>query len=170
VIIRLAAASSAVVLFGVSFVTTPILVVGVPGMIGLFLAAAGIATLWRWPITAAAGVFATDYALALWVAKSPVRVVGAAVFGLALLLLLQSVELARCARHATVDAGVMRSQIVGWTGFVVVTLGTTMLIMVLARGVAEAIPFTAAPLMAAAGALGVVLALALALTRVARRG
>jgi hypothetical protein len=41
--------------------------------------------------------------------------------------------------------------------------------MVLARGVAEAIPFTAAPLMAAAGALGVVLALALALTRVARR-
>jgi hypothetical protein len=63
----------------------------------------------------------------------------------------------------------MRSQVVGWTGFAMVTLGTTMLLMVLARGVAEAIPFTAAPLMAAAGALGVVLALALALTRVARR-
>jgi hypothetical protein len=169
VIIRLAAASSAVALFAVSLVTAPIPVVAGLGMIGVLLAAAGIATLWRWPITAAAGVFATDYALALWVAKSPVGIVSAVGFGLALLLLLQSVELARCARRATVDAGVMRSQLVGWTGFAVMTLGTTMLLMVLARGVAEAIPFAAAPLIAAAGALSVVLALALALTRVARR-
>jgi hypothetical protein len=170
VIIRLAAGTSAVVLFVVSLVTAPIPVVAVPGMIGLLLAAAGIATLWRWPITAAAGVFATDYALALWVARSPVGIVSAIGFGLALCLLLHSVELARCAHRATVDAGVMRSQLVGWTGFAVVTLGTTMLLVVLARGVAEAIPFAAAPLMAAAGALGVVLALALALTQVARRG
>ena len=102
--------------------------------------------------------------LALWVGGPSVGVVEAAGFGLALLVLLQSLELARCARHATVDAGVVRSLIVGWTGFAAATMAIAMLIMALARGVAAAIPFAAAPLVAAACALGVVLALAVALS------
>jgi hypothetical protein len=166
--IRVAAASSAVVLFVVPYFTTPIPVVTVAGLIGLLLAAMGLATLWRWPVTAAACVFVTDYALALWVAGPSVSIVRAAGFGLALLLLLQSMELARCARHAVVDGGVARSQIVVWTAFGAATVGTAMLVMVLARAIAEAVPFTAAPLVAAAGALGVVLALAAALRRVAQ--
>src|SRR5438477_12455 len=63
------------------------------------------------------------------------------------------------------DAGVVRSQIVGWVGFGAAILGMAMLIMALARGLAAAVPFAAAPLLAAAAALGVVLALATALTR-----
>jgi hypothetical protein len=140
-------------------------VVAVPGVIGLLLAALGIATWWRWPTTVAGCVFVTDYALALVLASASMSVAGAAGFGLALLLLLQSMEIARCTRHATVDAGVMRSQLVGWAGFAAATLGAAGLMMALARGVAAAVPFTAAPFVAAAAALGVVLALAAALTR-----
>jgi hypothetical protein len=162
---RPAAASFAAVLFVVTCLTAPIQMVAVPGVIGLLLATLSIVTLWRWPVTAAACVFVSDYALALWVTGPTVSVVGAASFGLALLFLLQSVELARCARHAAVDAGVVRSQIVGWMAFGAAILGTAVVIVALARDLAAAVPFTAAPLLAAAGALGVVLALATVLTR-----
>ena len=162
---RLAAAAFAGVLFVVPYLTAPIQLVAVPGVIGLLLATLSIVTLWRWPITAAACVFVSDYALALWVIEPPVSVIGAASFGLALLLLLRWVELARCARHAAVDAGVVRSQIIGSMALGASILGMAMLIMALARGLAAAVPLTAAPLLAAAGALGVVLALATVLTR-----
>jgi hypothetical protein len=168
--IRLAATTFAVVLFVVPLVTAPIPAVAVIGSLGLLLATVGIVALWRWPVTAAACVFLTDYAAALWIAGASVSVVSAAGFGLALLLLLQSVELARCTRHATVDPGVVRSQIVAWTGFAAGTLGTAMLVMTLAGAVAAAIPFTAAPFVAAAAAVGVALAGAAALTRAVRRG
>ena len=163
--IRLAATAFAIVLFVVPLVTAPIPPVAVISALGLLLAAVGIIALRRWPVTAAACVFLTNYAAALWIAGASVSVVSAAGFGLALLLLLEAVELARCTRHATVDSGVVRSQVVAWTGFAAGTLGTAMLVMALAVAVAAAVPFTAAPLVAAAGAVGVALALTLALTR-----
>lgn len=166
--IRLPAVAFAVVLFVVPLLTAPIRAVAVTGLIGLVLASVGIAALWRWPVTAAACVFLTDYAAALWVAGASVSVVGAAGFGLSLLFLFQSVELARCVRHAAVDAGVVRSQIVRWTGFGTATLAATMLVMALAGPVAASVPFAAAPFVAAAGALGVVLALAAAVRNTTR--
>jgi hypothetical protein len=166
--IRLPAVAFAVVLFVVPLLTAPIPAVAVPGLIGLLLAAVGIAALWRWPITAAACVFLIDYAAALWVAGASVSVIGAAGFGLSLLFLFQSMEMARCVRHATVNAGVVRSQIVSWTGFGAATLAATMLVMALAGPVAASVPFAAAPLVAAVGALGVVLALAAAVTGTTR--
>jgi len=162
--IRVAATAAALILFVLPQFTAPIPVVVGAGVIGLILAATGMATLWRWPVTAAACIFVTDYALTLWVAGPSVGVVEAAGFGLALFVLLQSLEVARCARHATVDAGVVRSLLVGWTGFAVATLAIAMLIMALAHGLAAAIPFAVAPLVAAACALGVMLALAVALS------
>jgi hypothetical protein len=163
--IRLPIAAAAAVLFVVPLLAAAIPPVVVTGLIAVLLATLGIATLWRWPMTAAACVFLTDYATALWVAGAPVSVVGAVGFGLVLLLLLQSAELARCTRHAVVDAGVVRSQVIGWMAFAAATLGAAALVMGLADAAATAVPFTAAPVLAAAGALGVVLSLVLALTR-----
>jgi hypothetical protein len=111
-----------------------------------------------------------DYAAALWAAGASVSVVGATGFGLALLFLLQSADLARAARNALVDTRVVRSQLIGWALFGATTLGSAVAVIVLARGMAGAIPFTMAPLLAAASALGVILALASALTRAAGRG
>ena len=166
--IRLPAAAFAGVLFVMPLLTTAIPAVAVTALIGLVLAAVGIATLWRWPVTAAACVFLIDYAAALWVAGASVSVVGAAGFGLSILFLLQSMALARAMRHATVDAAVVRSQIVGGMSFGMATLGTTMLVLALARAFATSIPSAAAPLVAAAGALGVVLAVAAAVTGTTR--
>jgi hypothetical protein len=146
----------------------PIHVVVAPGVVATLLAALGIVTLWRWPVTAAACLFVTDYALALTIARPGVSLASATCFGLALLGLLQSLEVARCARRAAVHRDVARSQILGWVAFVAVTAAIVTAAMVLARGVAPALPFAAAPLLAAAGALGVVVALAFALRPSAR--
>lgn len=167
---RVAPAIAAVILFAVPYQATPTAVVAGAGTLALLLAALGIVTLWRWPVTAAACTFLTAYALALWLAGPALRILGAVAFGLALLLLLQSLEVARCARRAVVDAGVVRSQLVAWTGLAATLLGTTVVVIVLARGMAGAIPFTVAPVIAAAGGLGVLLVLAAALTRIASRG
>jgi hypothetical protein len=167
-LVRLHAAAFAVALFAVPLVTAPVRAIAVIGLIGLLLAAVGIATRWRWPITAAAAVFLTGYAAALWVADGPVGIGGAAGFGLALLFLFQSVELARCVRHAAVGPGVVRSQIVRWIGFGAVTLAATMLLGGLGGAVAASVPAGAAPFLAAAGALGVVLALVVAMTHAPR--
>jgi hypothetical protein len=161
--IRLAAVVSAVVLLIVPVRTMPVHVVIVPASAGLLLAAFGIVMLWRWAVTVAACVFLTDYALALSLAGAPVGLVPAAGFGFALLGLLHSLELARCARRASVHAGVARSQLAGWIVFLAATAAAVTLAMIAAIGVAPALPFPAAPILAAAGALGVVLALAAAL-------
>ena len=167
--IQVAAATAAVALFLLALRTAPLPVIAVPGGFALVLATAGIVVGWRWPLTAAACIFVLDYAAALWLAGASVSVVGATGFGLALLFLLQSADLARAARNAQVDGRVVRSQLIGWAVFGATALGSAVVVIVLARGMAGAIPFTAAPLLAAASALGVVLALASALTRAGRR-
>ena len=163
--IRLPAALFAAVLFVVPVLTAAVPAVTVLGLIGLLLAAVGIATLWRWPVTAAACLFLTDYTAALWLADASVSVAGSAGFGLSLLLLLQSVELARCMRHATVDAGVARSLVTRWFGFGAAMLVATLLAMPLAFAFAALVPYAAAPFVAAAGGLGAVLALVAPLLR-----
>ena len=166
--IRLAVAVSAIVLLVVPWRAMPIHVVVAPGLVALLLAGLGIVTLWRWPITAAACLFVADYALALTIAGPAVSLTPAACFGLALLGLLHSAELARSARRAAVHRDLARSQILGWVVFGAATAAIVTIAMVFARGVAPALPFAAAPILAAAGALGVVLALAFALRPSAR--
>ena len=161
--IRLAAVVAAIVLLVVPLRVMPIHVVIGPGVVALVLALLGIVTLWRWPVTAAACLFVADYAFALAIAGPAVSLWPAAGFGLALLGLLHSVELARCTQRAAVHRDVARSQSLGWLAFTAGTGAVTTLAMVVARGLAPTLPFTAAPLLAAAGALGLVLALAAAL-------
>lgn len=163
--IRLAAVACAAVLFALPLLTAATPVVVTIGLTGSLLAAVGIAALWPRPVTAAACLFLTAYAAALWVAGAPVSVVRAAGFGLALLVLLQSVELGRRMRRATVGAGVVRSQIAGWVRFGAATLAGTMLAMALTGAAAASVPFALAPVVAAAGALGVVVALSTVVKR-----
>jgi len=170
VVIRLPAMVLAGILFAIPVLTAPMRVVTAIGVIGLLLAAVGVAGFWRWPLAAAACVFLTDYAVALWVTGAPFGVVGAVGFGLALLFLFQSAERGRCARRATLQAGVVRVQIVQWIGFTVIVLPAAVLTAVLADVVGPAVPFTIAPFLAAAGALGVALVLVAAISAAMRRG
>lgn len=161
---RVPAAVFAIVLFAVPWVTAPIRPVAAAGALGLLLAAVGIGGIWRWPVTAAACVFLITYTGALWVARTPVSSGSAVAFGLALLLLIESVELARARRRASIDARVIRSQLTAWSGFAVATLAATLLGLSLAGSLAASIPFAAAPFIAGAAALGIVLALAAIIT------
>jgi hypothetical protein len=166
--IRLPAAVFALVLFAIPCAIAPLKpVVGI-GVVGLALAAGGIGGLWRGPVIAAACVFSTEYAAALSLARAPLGVGTAIAFGLALVLLLASIALARGLRRATVSARVIRSQIAAWLGFITATLGATLLGLSLAGGLAASIPFGAAPFVAGLAALGVVLALAIIVKRPAR--
>ena len=162
---RLLAAGFAVALFVVPLLTTPAPAVAAIGSAGLLLAAVAIAAPWRWPATAAACVFLADYAAALWVASGPVNVVGAAGFGLALLLLLEAVDLARRVRGATVDAAVVLSELGRWIGLGVGALAAAGLTMLLASSLATTLPPVVSPLLAAAGALGAIVILAVVIVR-----
>ena len=152
--IRAVAAALALVLFVIPWTIAPGKPIAVAGVAGLALAAVC--------------AFLIEYAGALWLARAPLHIGGAMAFGLALLLLLASIELGRGCRRATVDARVLRSQLAGWLGFTTATLGTTLLGLTLAGGLAASIPSAAAPFLAGLGALGVVLALAAIVKRPAR--
>ena len=167
--IRVPAAVFALVLFAIPCVVAPMKPVAVVGGLGLVLAGAGIGGLWRWPVIAATCVFLIEYAVALSVARALPRVGGAVAFGLALLLLLESIELGRGLRRATVDARVIRSQVIAWLGFTTATLAATLLGLTLAGDLAASIPFAAAPFLAGLAAVGVVFALAAILKNPARR-
>ena len=166
--IRVLAAAFALVLFVIPWMIAPAKPVVVAGVAGLALAAVGIGGLWRWPLLAAACAFLIEYAGALSLTRAPLRIGGAVAFGLALLLMLASIELGRGCRRAMVDARVLRSQLAGWLGFTTATLGATLLGLSLAGGLAASIPSAAAPFLAGLGALGVVLALAAIVKRPAR--
>jgi hypothetical protein len=159
-IVRLAAAGCALAAFVVPLLVAHPRALVVTGLLGLLLAATGLATLWRWLVTAAACVWLVDYAAALWLAGGAPRVVGPTLFGLSLLGLLQSVELARATRRATIDATVVRSQTLGGAGFGAGIVAAVVLLAALSGGLAATIPLTAAPFLAAAGALGVLVTVA----------
>jgi hypothetical protein len=158
--IRLLAAVPALVLFAIPLRLAPMKPVAVAGGLALLLAAVGIGGLWRWPVTAAACVFVLQYAGALWIVRGPVDVASAVAFGLALVILLASIELGRGVRRASVDGRAVRSQLGAALSFGVVTLALTLLGLAIARGLAVSIPFAVAPLVAALAAIGILVALA----------
>ena len=161
---RLLAVVAALVLFTASVTAAPLRPIVAGGGVALLFALAGIVTLRRWLASMAAGLFAANYALALRLTDAKVDVIGSAAFGFGLLLLLQPLEVARCRRRAA-DLGVTRSQLTGWLVFGVVIPGVVVLTFGLSHGLASSVPLLAAPLLAAAGAIGVLLGLAAALTR-----
>jgi len=171
---RLLVALFALVLFALPIYALPISPVAATGAAGLVLTAAGIITLRRGLVTAAACVFLAEYTAALWIAGAPVGVGAAVLFGLSLLFLLETADLARRMRSATIGAGVVRSLIARGAGVSLAALAAAMLVGSLAGAAAASIHFAAAPFAAAAAALGVVLAAAIAVRSAAgdsaRRG
>jgi hypothetical protein len=127
-----------------------------------------VAGLARWPATAAACVFLASYTVALSMARAPVNALAAAGYGLALLFLLEAVDLACRTRRAAVDTAVAWTQLGRWLGFAVGTLAVVVVALGLAAGLAGAISPLLAPLLAAGAALGAVALLALVIVRAER--
>jgi hypothetical protein len=157
--IRLLAAASAAALFAVLRLTTPSVAVVWVGLLGLALAAVAIVARWRWAATAAAVVFLVGYTLALQLEGRPVEPGAALALGLALLLLLGAVDLARRARGATVHGPVVRATLARWIALAAGSFPAATLAMALAAAIAGTLPVMGSPLLAAAGGLGSVLVL-----------
>jgi hypothetical protein len=167
--IRLLPAALAVALAAAPAAIMPAPPMVVTALAGLLLAALGIAARWRWPATAAAAVFLVDYTAALWLADARVSIAGAACFGLGLLYLLQSLDLAGRVHRTAADTAVIRSHLGRCTGFGAATLGAAALLVAVASALAAPMPPAVAPILAAAGALGVVAIIAVFVIRAATR-
>jgi hypothetical protein len=76
----------------------------------------GISCAMTGPITAGCVIAVIGYAGALWMASAAVDVVGSALFGIALLFLLDLSEFTRRFRGAEITTEVIRAQIVFWLG------------------------------------------------------
>lgn len=166
--IGLIAVALAIVLALIPLFAAPAPAVGLGGLAGLVLVMAAVVAGWRWPATVAAWIFLADYAAALAFAAAPLNVMTAVGFGLALLLLLQSVDLACRVRGATWGWRIVLREVGRWIALGIGALGSAALVLALARSLAALLPPSIAPLLAAGGALGAVLIAAAVIVRAAR--
>ena len=128
---------------------------------GFLLCALGVGLNVLAPITAGAVFALIGYTAALWLGGEGVDVVGATVFGLALLLLLDLSEFAQRFRGAEIATDVFRGQIVYWLGRAVATIAAVTLLMACALLLSLLLPSSGRSVIAG---LGAVIAFAAALT------
>ena len=112
------------------------------------------------PVTGGGCIAAVGYAVALWSGADGVDVIGAAIFGLALLFLLDLSEFARRFLGAEIAADVLRAQSAYWLGRAVLITAAIALLMLAGLALAFLIPGNGRAVMAG---LGVVIAFAGAL-------
>jgi hypothetical protein len=146
----------------------PLLVAATPAVLALGAAAllmCILGILVATPVLVGGMVLAlAEYALALWLASGPPRLVGAALLGVVLVLLLETTDFARRARRAVIGPGVLLAQMRSW-----VVLGALTGIAALAAGAAAsaasgAVRLPWATAVAAAGAAIALVGVALALS------
>ena len=131
---------------------------------GALLAAAGAIARVPMLVLVGAGVLLADYGLALWLAGGPPDPLGAAIVGAGLLLALETADFHWRFHQAHVPAGVLKRQILRWGAGFAGGLAASTALAALAL-VGFRLPPGVAPVLAAAGAIGAVAALAVVLSR-----
>src|SRR6266511_1044087 len=154
-----------IVLVGYPLLIAPTKAVLVIGVAAMVLCALGIAVL-STSVVVAGGVLALgEYALALWLSTGPPRLTGAVLFGVSLVLLLETVEFARRVRHAAMGPGVVASQIRYWAVFAALAGTAAFLVIGIATAASLIARNAAVPASAANTATGAAVALvAIAIT------
>lgn len=163
--IHLVAAVSAVALYGLMALTSPVVLVA--GLAGLLPAAAAILTRWRWMATVAACGFLIVYTAALSIERPAPGVASALALGLGLVIFTDAVDLSERLRTATVVGSVVRSALGRWLGLGLGVCGVAIPAAAMASALAAALPDALSPLLAAAGALASVLIVAALVRRAA---
>ena len=150
--IRCSAIIAIAVLVGVPLWTAPSLPVLLLG--ALTLCVCGVAVLRRWPgaIRVGGSLALIDYALAASLAGNGLDIGGAAVFGLALLSLLDLIEFEHRWRGAEVTMPVYRTQIGFWLGRAAIAAAAIALLVIGAAVFAQIIPVLGRPVLAGLGA------------------
>src|SRR3989442_14851890 len=105
-----------VVLVGYPLLIAPPRAVLTIGVAAIVLCALGVAVR-STPVVVVGGVLALgEYALALWLSTGPPRLTRAVLFGVGLLLLLETTDFARRLRHAAMGPGGVASHARYWVG------------------------------------------------------
>jgi hypothetical protein len=157
-------------LAGLPLAIAPLAPVGWIGLIAVLLVLVGISIGGQWAVTAAACILLVEYTLSLSLSGPPVDFVQALAFGLILLMVLQSADFARRVGSAAIDRAARRAHLRRWLTVGAGTLAATVSALAIAGLVGAALPPAAAPVGAALGGFGVLLALAGLVRRAAREG
>jgi hypothetical protein len=139
------------VLVGVPLWTAPSLPVILLAAITACLCSAGVVRLWLAATTLGGALALIDYALAALLAGGAFDIIGAAIFGLALLSLLDLVEFERRFRGAEIAIAVYRTQISFWVGRAAAAAAIVLMFLG-AAVVAPLIPVLGRPVIAGLGA------------------
>ena len=106
------------------------------------------------PVTVGGTLAFLALTLALWDSPpSSVSILGAILFGLALLLLAEAAYYGQRLRGALVRRSLWRRQIAWWLARAAITSGVSLIIVALGGTIAAAVPFFGRPILAGAGAL-----------------
>ena len=137
------------------------------GIVALALCALGF--LLGTPLVVGGAVIALgEYALALWLAGSPPRLAGAALFGVGVTLLLQTADFGWRARRAALGPGVVAAQVRYWVLFGAIAGASALAAIGVAStaSASERLPW--APALATVGAAVALVAVAFAVRRPVR--
>ena len=148
----------------------PLLVAPARGVLVIGLAALALCALGlivrSAPLVTACGVLALgQYALALWLAAAPPRLAGAVLFGVGLVLLVETADFSRRVRGATLGPGLVPSQVRYWVGFSGLAAVAALVAAGLATAASPAVRLPWAPAFAAGGAAAALVAVTIALRR-----
>ncbi len=105
------------------------------------------------PVTAGGCIAIIGYAIALWSGNDGADVIGAAIFGLALLSLLDMSEFARRFRGAEIANAVMRAQTTYWLGRAALIAGAIAVLTLGGSAVAAIVPGMGRAVIAGLGAV-----------------
>lgn len=155
----------AVVVFGYPLLVAPARGVLVIGLAALALCALGLVVRSGALVTAGGMLALGQYALALWLAAGPPRLAGAVLFGVGLVLLVETADFSRRVRGATLGPGLVASQVRYWVGFAAIAGAAALVTAALATAASLVLRLPWAPAFAAGGAAAALVAVTVALRR-----
>lgn len=157
-------------ILGVAVVAYPILIAPTKPVLmialgALVLGAFGIVVRSTSVVIAAAGLALGQYALALWLSGGPLRLAGAALFGVGLVLLVETADFDRRARDAALGPGLVVSQMRYWAIFAALAGPAALVVVWLATAASVVVSMPWSPAFAACGAAAALVAVTVALRR-----
>jgi hypothetical protein len=155
----------AVAVLGYPLLIAPVRSVLVIGLAALALCALGLVVRSAALVTAGGVLAVGQYASALWLAAGPPRLAGAVLFGVGLVLLVETADFTRRVRGATLGPGLVAAQVSHWVGFAGLAGAAALFAAGLATAASAVVRLPWAPAFAAGGATAALVAVTIALRR-----
>ena len=154
-----------VAVLGYPLLIAPVRSVLVIGLAALVLCGLGLVVRSAALVTAGGVLALGQYAFALWLASGPPRLAGAALFGVGLVLLVETADFSQRVRGATLGPGLIAAQVRYWVRFAGLAGAAALAGAGLATAASAVVRLPWAPAFAAGGAAAALVAVTIALRR-----